>query len=663
MKKVFLFFVFATGLIAENVLAQKKFELGDYAKLTGLSDPQLSPDEKSIVVIASRPDYTLNRFNPELVLVDIATGRQTVLTQDRLSVSQPRWSPNGSQLSFLARTNAGLQLFILPMMGGEARQLTKTAKGIQHYAWNPDGTAIAFVTADEAKNKAAIDKGFTGFEVGNNDLFIGAQPTPSHIWWVSTITGEQKRLTSGDWSLPVTIPPGPPSSPLSWSADGKTIAFVKVPNPYSGDGLFRTIQLLHVADGSMQALTTRTKMESYPSFSPDGQRLAYWYKKDGRQEDITEIWVSTTTGMGKNLTAALDRDLYRALWMPDGKSLLVGGHDNNKTSLWVQPLEGPATKIEMGAISPAWSFWIDACVGKKGGIALIGSEASSPTELYYLASPKATPQRLTDFNREVRNMQLGKTSTIQWESDGWKHSGIVTYPVNYQMGRQYPLVLVVHGGPNAASVELFSRFAQILSNEGFLVFEPNYRGSDNQGSAYKTAIVADAGAGPGRDVMAGLAQLKSMGMVDTARIGVSGWSYGGYMTAWLAGHYGGWKAAMAGAAVTDLVDQYNFSDGNSARATAYGGSPWVGDNMTKYAAQSPITEARNITAPTLILANTGDPRVPISQSYKLYHALKDHGVVTKFFAWPIAAHNASDPITQMERDRLWVGWFNQYLKK
>ena len=134
------------------------------------------------------------------------------------------------------------------------------------------------------------------------------------------------------------------------------------------------------------------------------------------------------------------------------------------------------------------------------------------------------------------------------------------------------------------------------------------------------------------------------------------------MTVWLAGHYGGWKAAIAGAAVTDWVDQYNFGDINVGRAGAIGGSPWVGDNMKKYVAQSPITEAKNIKAPTLILANTADPRVPVTQSYKLYHTLIDNGTITKFIGWPIPAHNATDPITLMQRDRLWVNWLNTYFQ-
>ena len=599
-------------------------------------------------------------------MVDIATGKKRVLTYDRPNVSQPRWSPGGDQLAFLSRVGQGkeavTQVFIMSMLGGEARQITKAPRGVQHYAWRPDGEAMAFVTADEAPNKAEIEKGNDVFEVGNNDMFLSTAPPPSHIWLIATMGGESKRLTSGSWSLPVTIPPGAPSSPLSWSGDGKTIAFVKAQSPYSGDGPNRSIQLLTVDNAAFTTLTTRTKYEGYPTFSPDGSRINYWYKRDGIPGSINDIWLTTASGgEGKNLTSALDRDIYRAIWMPDSKNLLIGGHDDNRTSLWIQPVDGVARKINLGSISPSWSFWIDANVGRDGSIAFIGSDPAQPAELYYLSSATASPKALSDFNAEVKAMTLGKTETIRWQSDGFKHNGIVTYPVAYVAGKKYPLVLVVHGGPNSASVEQFSSLSQLFANRGYFVFEPNYRGSDNIGAGYKTAIIKDAGAGPGRDVMAGLTQLKNSGMIDMNRVGVTGWSYGGYMTVWLAGHYPGWKAAMAGAAVTDWVDQYDLGDGNVNVANAIGGSPWIGNNMQKYIEQSPITAANKITAPTLILANTDDPRVPVSQSYKLYHALKDNGVTTKFLAWPIPAHNASDPVRQMELRKLWIGWMDEYL--
>jgi dipeptidyl aminopeptidase/acylaminoacyl peptidase len=652
---------------AQTLQAQKKFELADLSKLVNLSDPQISPDGQTIVLVVGRANLKMKRFDSELVQVEIATGKQKVLTQDRPTVSQPRWSPAGDQLTFMARTGQGsdavMQLFALSMTGGEARQITKAAKGVQHYAWGPDSQSIAYVTADEPSNKAEVERGNDVFEIGNNDMFLTSAPNPSHIWLIPVQGGEAKRLTSGTWSLPVTIPPGAPSSPLSWSPDGKTIAFVKVQSPYSGDGIARSIQLVTVNDGSIEPLTGRTKQETHPTFSPDGTQINYWSKRDGIYGNINDIWVTVPArGEGTRITGPLDRDIYRALWFPDGKSMLIGGHDDNHTSLWIQPVDGAAKKLELGSVSPAWSFWIDATVGNNGGIAFIATEPSRPSELYYMADGAAPAKRMTDFNAEVTAMTMGRTETIRWELEGYKHNGIVTYPVDYDAGKTYPLVLIVHGGPNAASVELFSRRAQLFANKGYFVFEPNYRGSDNLGSKYKTAIIKDAGAGPGRDVMAGLEKLKATGMIDPDRIGITGWSYGGYMTVWLTGHYSGWKAAMAGAAVTDWVDQYNLGDGNVYYANAVGGSPWVGDNMKSYIEQSPITNANKITCPTLVMANTLDPRVPISQSYKLYHALKDNGVTTKFMAWPLPAHNASDPVRQMELDKYWTGWMDEYLK-
>lgn len=650
-----------------QVFAQSKFGIDDYAKLVQISDPQISPDGKSVVVVVSRPDYINNRYNAELVLVDVATGNKTVLTQDRFTVSSPRWSPNGEKLAFISKAGTGKdalnQIFLLPLAGGEAKQITKAPKGVQHFAWSPNSVDIAYAALNEPKNKAEIEKGFTGFEVSNNDMFVGSQPVSSHIWLVNTKSLDYKRLTDGEWSLPIIIPPSPPSSPLSWSPDGKNLLFVKVATPYSGDARNRTIQILNVEDGNFRPLTARTQLEAFPSFSPDGSRIAYWYKKDGRIENIHQLWIADAAGgEGNAISDKLNRDLYLSAWLPDGKGLLVGGHNNNKTSLWIMDLAGNTTQLNLGNLSPTWGFWLDATFSKTGAIAFTASEPDKPVELYYMPSANQLPIALTDFNAEVSKMSWGKTETLWWENEGLEQSGIVTYPVGFEKGKKYPLVLIIHGGPNSASVEQFSRLAQIFANEGFFVFEPNYRGSDNQGEAYKMAIVEDAGAGPGRDIMAGLEKLKATGMIDEERIGVSGWSYGGFMTVWLAGHYEGWKAVIAGAAVTDWVDQYNLSDANVARAGAIGGSPWVGDNMQKYVEQSPITEAKNIKAPTLILANTGDPRVTITQSYKLYHTLVDNGTYTKFWVWPIPAHNASDPITQAEQQKMWLNWMITYLK-
>ena len=663
IKQTILLFIALINVFSFQLLAQKKFELADYAKFVGITDPQISPDGKSVIIVVSRPDYVNNRSNAELVLVEVASGKKTVITNERTSVSSPRWSTNGEQLAFISKASqakdAQNQIFVLSMKGGEAKQITKAPKGVQHFSWSPNSTDIAYATLNEPKNKAEIEKGFTAFEIANNDMFVGSQPQPAHIWLVNSTTAENKRLTDGDWSLPQIIQPGPTPATFSWSADGKTILFVKAPTAYSGDGFQRTIQVLNVSDLTYKPLTTRIIFENAPNFSPDGNKISYWYKKDGNNSNINELWVTDAKGgEGKAIATQLDIDFSLKAWMPDCKNILVGGNNDNKTALFNISLDGKISKIDLGNLCAT----LNASISKTGAMAFTGSEPNKPVELYFMASTASKLLQLTNYNNEVSKMTFGKTETLRWENDGFKHCGIVTYPANYEKGKKYPLVLVIHGGPAAASLEQFSRFPQILANEGYFVFEPNYRGSDNLGAAYKLGIVEDMGAGPGRDVMAGLEKLKASGIIDNDKIGVSGWSYGGYMTVWLAGHYGGWKAAVPGAAVTDWVDTYNLGDNYANVGSYLGGSPWVGDNMKKYIAQSPITEAKNIKAPTLILANTGDPRVPVTQSYKLYHTLIDNGTVTKFIGWPIPAHNASDPVTQMERDRYWLNWMNTYLK-
>jgi dipeptidyl aminopeptidase/acylaminoacyl peptidase len=270
---------------------------------------------------------------------------------------------------------------------------------------------------------------------------------------------------------------------------------------------------------------------------------------------------------------------------------------------------------------------------------------------------------MTDYNSEVAGRALGKVESITWSTkDGFKADGILTYPPDFDPAQKYPLVLVIHGGPQSASVERFGTLPQLLAARGNVVFEPNYRGSDHLGNAYMRAIVGDWGQGPGEDVMAGLATVQKRGFVDDKRIAVTGWSYGGYMTTWLIGHYHVWKTAIAGAAVTDWADQYNLGDGNvQLRYCFSGGSPWTGDFEQHYRRHSPITYARSIKTPTLIMATTGDARVPITQSYRLYHALRDNSVPVRFIAYPVAGHFPGDPVRQKDLYRRWATWLDEQL--
>lgn len=662
--------LFVLSLSFCSCMGAAPFNLSDLAKIVNVSDPQVSPDGKSIVFVVSRPDYDLNVYRSELVLIDIATRHQRTLTHDRKGVNSPRWSPSGDRLGFMANdSNNRQQLFVMPMTGGDSEQLTTAGSGIQQYAWRPDGEAIAFAASDEAPIKTGQERFDDAFEVGNNDFLVTAKPLPMHLWLVSLNGPKATRLTSGNWSLPISHPPFAPPSPISWSPDGKSIVFTKVATAYSGDANQSTIQQLNVESGQYQPITGHAKYEGYPAFSPDGSHIAYQYPRDGQIKNGAEIYVtSRRLGEGADITRPIDRDFVRALWMPDGKSLLVGANDGTTVALWVQPLDGKPLRLKMGDICPSWAFWIDMSVGPGSGIAFTGTEPHRPAELYYLPDPTAKPQRLTDFNAWSESLEFGKTETVEWDSpDGHHEDGVLTFPPDFSSNWKYPLVLWIHGGPPAASHETFSPMTDLIAAQGWVVFEPNYRGSDNLGNKYQAAISDDAGEGPGRDVMAGIGAVKKRGFVDQSNVAVTGWSYGGFMTTWLLSHFNGWKTAITGAAITDWVEYYDLSDFNVRIADGFAagppGSPYVENRMKAYVEQSPSTYFQKITTPTLILADTGDHRVPISQSYRLYHALKDRGVPTQFFAYPVPGHVPNDPIRGRDILRRWVAWLSQYLDK
>jgi len=639
----------------------------DLRKGVSLNDPQISPDGKQIVLLVSRPDFAKDTFKNELVLVDVASGAMRSLTHDRAGLGSPRWSPDGATLSFLASVTDGSdeeeQLFSMQMAGGDAQALTHAPNGVQQFAWSPDGSKIAYVTQDDAPDKAAIAKHHDGFVVGDGNYLGRAADVPSHIWIVNADGTGNRRLTSGSWSVPASEPPGPPGSPLSWSPDGAQIAITRLPNAVYGDYSQGYVALVDVSSGNVHALTAHGKYEGIPQFSPDGARVAYWYPRDGDVNGENEIYVAPAAGgNGDDATRAIDSNLQRAIWMPDGKTLLVGGHAGTRAAMWLQPVNGTPQRIDTGDVNPNQPYWMDASVGRDGSIAFIGTTAAHPSELYYMASASAAPKRLTANNSFVDGLDLGSVVDIKWQSEGFDEDGAVTLPPGYDPAKKYPLVLVIHGGPNSASLTSWSSTSQLLAAAGCIVFNPNYRGSDNLGETYWHAIVNDAGAGPGRDVMAGIAAVEAAYPVDQSRIAVSGWSYGGYMTSWMEAHYHVWKAAVAGAAVNNEVDEYALSDNNVSVAFGFNGqTPWSAAGAAAYAAQSPITYATAIDTPTLIMSDVGDARVPITQSYEMYHALKDRGVTVEFWAYPVSGHYPGDPVRAEDVQKRWVAWLLKYM--
>jgi len=653
----------ALALLAGTASAQQPLGLEDLRLLVGVSSVEISPDGSSIAVITSRANFADDRNEPQLFVVDVAAGTTRPLTFGRAHVSSPAWSPDGQTIAFLDADASGeSQVWLLPFHGGEARCLTHAPTGVSQFSWRPDGGAIAYAAEDEAPKPEGEARHVSAIQIGDQDLFLRHAVQSQHIWIQPTDAGQAKRLTSGSWSLEFVLPPSSGASPLSWSADGKQIAFARVPSTESGQLDKVNAAIVEVDTGAIRSLNDLAAFQSAPTYSPAGEALVYHFPREGKPENIGDIFLALGPGgAAKDLTRAIDRNLYTALWMPSGKELLVAGNDRAAVGLWIQPLEGAARALDLDGLVVSGAYGYEVSVARTGAIAFAATRADKPAEVYVLGSESAKPRCLTHFNDWAASRRMAKMERVTWKSaDGFEEDGVVTLPAD--LSAKSPLVLLIHGGPTSSSKVSFSLMSQLMAAEGWVVFSPNYRGSDNLGNAYAAAILNDAGEGPGRDVMAGVAELRKRAYVDATRSVVTGWSYGGFMTTWLLGKFPGeWRAGVSGAPVTNWVDQYNLSDGNVQIRHSFGGSPWKSEFAAAYREQSPITYAGAIKAPTLVMANLEDFRVPPAQAFELYHALKDNGVETQFVGFQGRTHSSSDPVNARERTRLWIDWVKRHL--
>lgn len=679
MKFMYALLLAVGGIVAVPLAASAAapvFQLEDLRKLVSLQDAQISPDGKRVVVIVSTPDWKTAKNRQEIDLVDVASGARRALTWKRSAISTPRWSPDGKQLAFIAKdakadadapkdADAGkdtdkdadkpeAQVFVMSMQGGDPMRVTQAKHGVSTFAWSPDSQHLAFVTQDEPANAKAIKAHDDAFEVTDNNFLVRAAVSPWHLWLVSSTGGEAKRLTKGAFSLQNDQDdPLPPA----FSRDGKRIAFTRFPSPYWGPSFRSTIATVSVDGGDPQTLVTAQGANGF-SYAGSGNTFAFVRPRNGDQNNGNAVYVSSGSEP-RDATQALARNFDGYAWLPKGKALLLAGADGTHAALWEQPLSGAARKLDLGGVEAN----AQVSVADTGAIAFIGSTSTHPNELYVLDGIGRKPRRLTNVNVFVDGLTLGRTESITWKGpDGFDEDGVLVYPPAPAPGGKYPLVLMIHGGPEAASTERFSPLPQLMAAAGFLVFEPNYRGSTNLGDKYQHAIFRDTGEAPGKDVMAGLAALQARGSVDKSRIGVSGWSYGGYMTAWLTGHYDVWKAAVSGAALTDWVMDYTISYYQEGDTYFFGGSPWQTEYEKIWREQSPITYARNVTAPTLIMGDVGDPNVPLVNSYEWYHALRDNGTKVEFYAYPVDTHFPGDIVRSTDVYRRWIGWMQRYLK-
>jgi dipeptidyl aminopeptidase/acylaminoacyl peptidase len=645
---------------ATSPAAQRVLTFEDLRRVVGVSQPHISPGGTQIVYVRSKVDWKADRNRTELVLVNVdGTGART-LTHERNGVTNPQWSPDGTRLAFLASPETGkpAQLFVMPMNGGDSLQLTTNKAGVQDYAWRPDGNALAYVSDDDPANQKALDNHLDAVVITDNDYLTREAPQPAHLWLVAAGGGTANRLTSGTWSVVKG------SAPV-WAPDGSKIYYQRQPDPIFAHFVSQETYFYDVA--TKASIEMGFGVDSDPKLSSDGRAIAVTIPRHGTPYLQTDATIySLPAGKLLSDSRKIDRNVHWYGWGQDG--LLVATTDGVQNVAWQLPTSGAAaSKLDLNG---GVEFGADADVAKDGSIAFVGLRKDRPAEIYYLpADQRFNPRQITNENAWMGDFAIARSEEFTWQTDmGVKADGVLTYPVHYVAGRKYPLVLDIHGGPvststwNMSGLEGLS-LVQILAAHDYFVFRPNYRGSDNMGDAFLQGIVGDMASGPGRDNLAAVDALRATGMIDESRIGVSGWSGGGLQTSWLIGHANFWRAAVMGAAVTDQYQQAVLSDINEPFNQAFFNVlPFTPAGRAAYAAESPISFVDNVKTPTLILSDTRDQRVPVSQAYYFYHALRDRGVNVRFTAIPRYGHFATDPVGREITLRAWAGWFDRWMK-
>ena len=631
--------------------AGKPIQLQDYRALIRIESPQFSPDGRQIAFLTVRSDFVHDRYDATLRVMDTAGGASRVLVRGLRELSSPRWSPDGRTLAFTAEVGKQkAQIYTVPAAGGTPEELGDAPNGVEQFSWSPDGNNIAYVTPDDSPLSAKdLRTHHDLFTIHDDDYLINRPPVPSHIWLLAMKSGKARQLTFGSTSVLEAAPPfgGGVSAP-AWSADGQWIVYTQQANADDGDSDRTRIMAVNMATGAEHPITDKLSYEYTPRFALHGDAIAYLYIHGPGAVSDMDLFVGSPTGSTTHdVSADLDRNLLPDFaWLPDG-SVVVTADDHIGSKLYVQPLNAKGHTLDLGNLNP-----LAVAASSQGALAVVADNATMPPELYLLRSVDSRPARLTDFNRSFAAHAYPRSVEVTWHApDGQLNDGILTYPDDYVAGKKYPLVVWDHGGPEASSDEGFDTneigpLRDLFAADGYLVFEPNYRGSDNLGNAHMHAIYRNPGAGPDSDVISGIKMLEEQGIVDEARIAATGHSYGGYMTAWLISHQHFWRCAVVGDGAVDWTEEYELSAAGNLAWTrdSLGGTPWDKDSAALYRTGSPIAYAGDITTPTLILSGTDDTTVPITESFALYHALASRHVPVEFIGIPGAHHSPQDPV-------------------
>lgn len=655
--------VLAAAMIVPASAAPRAFAYDDVFRIVSVGTPQLSPDGTRILAVVTRIDRAHDKRVRDLDVIDVASGARRTLAKARPGLASARWSPNGDRIAFVADApekgkDTQSQVFVMAARGGTPLRATAAPGGVEQFAWRPDGKALAYVAIDP-KPKATGDARFVdAYRVGNDPALAHGAARPARVWLQPLPGGSARLLTAGAGSVTY----GEGESTLSFSPDGATLAYVHAATAVLNDADDATSRLIDVATGRERPLGASASHEHDPLFAPDGMHIAYQHSDGDNQVHPTHAYVTSSRGgPGIAVSPSVDRAVRDIGWEPGGRVLDFTVADGTAYVLYRAPLGGTPQRVDLGGVSIMSG--LDGALGTDGALAFVGSTTQHPDEIYYAAAG-AAPRRLTHYNDVVASLALGASERITYPTTvGVDGDAVLITPPGFSSGRTYPLVVLIHGGPTSASIETFSTRAQLMAAHGWLVLQPNYRGSTNRGERYQHAIYVDTVDGPGKDVRAALDAVKARGIVDASRVAVSGWSYGGVMTTWMITHYHDWRVAVAGAPVTDNLADYATADDINADRELFRGSPWLGDNRADYVAQSPLTYVKDVTTPVLLMTDRGDQRVSPVSAYEFYHALRDLGKPVDLVVYPVDGHFPSDPVRAADVNRRWVDYIADYFAR